>query len=132
MRVPTNKLRLISQMLVLSMLMGLTVGVGLMLTELHPYATVPIWVGYVLIVVAGLMTGLLVSDLSRALGTYLLILIVGGAVSILALAYPELQMDRLGTQVALDLSIINTMKKLVLLALPLTLLGLILGKFIAR
>lgn len=132
MRVPTNKLRLISQMLVLSMLMGLTVGVGLMLTELHPYANVPIWVGYVLIVVAGLMTGLLVSDLSRALGTYLLILIVGGAVSILALAYPELQMDRLGTQVALDLSIINTMKKLVLLALPLTLLGLILGKFVSR
>jgi len=127
-----EKFSTIVRIFVLSLLMGFTAGAGLAIYHLGEFSNVPSVVALLLPLLAGGFIGALTPQLNQALGAFLLVIIISALVSAFMLAYPEFRVDRLGIGIALELSVINSLKNVILFALPLTLVGLILGKFLSR
>lgn len=116
----------------LSLLAGFTVGAGLALLDLSQFARVPTAVGFALLFISGALIGASASHLSHALAAFLLMIPISAAVNSLALAYPEFQVDRLGTEIALEISVMNAFRNVIILAIPLCLVGLLIGKALVR
>lgn len=123
--------RSLVQIIVLALLMGFIVGAALAISDLKEFSLVPSILPFLLAVLAGGFIGALTSELSQALVTLLLVLLISPVVSVLALTYPELRVDRLGLEIALELSIVKSLQNVVVTA-PLIIVGLLLGKFLAR
>ncbi len=113
------------------LLAGVVLGTGVTLANLSEFARVPEAVAWLFPVAAGALVGLLVPELSRALGALLLTVPVGAVISLGALVYPEYAVGRLGADLALELSLVPALRG-VLLSLPLSVAGLLVGKLLAR
>jgi len=126
------KFRDLFRILILSLLMGFTSGAGLAIYHLGEFSHLPSIVALLLPFLAGGFIGVLIPQLNQALGAFLLVIFISATVSTILLAYPEFQVNRLGMGIALELSITNSLKNVILYAIPLTLVGLIVGKFLTR
>ena len=127
----SEKLWMAGRILAISLLMGFIAGAGLAISDLSEFSLIPSLVALSLPVLAGGFIGVLVPQLGRALGSMLLVIVFSAVVSMLALSYPEFQVQRLGTDVALELSVTKALQGAILAA-PLTLVGLLVGKFVVR
>jgi hypothetical protein len=110
---------------------GIVLGTGVTLANLSEFTLLPETVAWLFPVAAGMLIGLLIPELGRALGTLLLMVPIGAAVSLGALIYPEYAVGRLGAEIALELSLVPALRG-VLLSLPLSIAGLLLGKILTR
>jgi hypothetical protein len=119
------------QVALLSLLTGFIAGAGLTLYVLSEFSFLPSMVALLFPVIAGGFIGALIPKLGRALGSILLVIVISIVVSMIALSYPEFQVNRLGTDVALELSLTQALQGTIWAA-PLALVGLLLGKFMVR
>ncbi len=118
--------------LLISVLMGFTLGVAVVLSNLSEFAGVPIpMVSLALALLAGGFVGALSPRFSWALAASLLVFLVGAAVSTYALTYPEVLVDRLGVEIALDLALVPALRQSFFF-FPLIILGILLGRVLAR
>lgn len=127
-----DKLGNVVRVLTLSVLMGFVIGAGSAMTDLSDFSRVPVIVFYVFPVLAGILVGALTQHLGQAIGTLLLVLTFSALVDAMALAYPELRVERLGREVALELSAAKALLSLVVVSTPLALVGLLMSKLIGR
>jgi hypothetical protein len=128
------KIRLLQlfSILVISVLMGFTLGVGVVLWDLSEFSNVPTpIVALALALLAGGFVGALAPRFSWALAALLIVFVTGAAVSTLALTYPEVLVDRLGVEIALDLALVRALRQTFLLV-PIVVLGILIGRFFAR
>lgn len=126
-----EQLRMVGRTLMISLLMGFIAGAGLTISDLSEFSLLPSVAALLLPVLAGGFLGALVPQLGRALGSMLLVVVFSAVVTMLALSYPEFQVDRLGTDIALELSVTKALQSAILAA-PLVLVGLLVGKFFVR
>lgn len=126
-----GRLHRAAQVLVLALIMGFTAGAGLAINDLSEFSRIPATVSLLLPLLAGLFIGTLTPYLSQAIGTMLLAMVISVLVSTLALAFPEFQVNRLGLDIALELSIAKALRS-VIVTVPLITVGLLLGKIIVR
>jgi hypothetical protein len=126
-----NRLFRAAELIGAALLSGLVLGTGVTLANLSEFSLLPDWLAWLFPILAGTLLGLLVPELSRALGALLLMLPIGAAVSLGALVYPEHAVGRLGADIAFELSLVPALRG-VLLSAPLSLAGLLLGKVLAR
>jgi hypothetical protein len=124
-------LRDTGRVLAVTVLCGVLTGIGITLASLSDFSYLPSFFGYVIALVAGGYIGLLTRRLNHGLVALLLATLVSAAVSTLALAYPEFQVHHLGLEVAVELSALQGLTGSVL-AVPLLIVGLLLGKLISR
>ncbi len=114
----------------LALLMGFTLGTGIVLQDLSEFSDLPSALTWLFPLVAGAFIGALIPSLSRALAALLLMIAIGAGVSALALSYPEYVVGRLGQEIAFELSLVTSLRGVVIAA-PLSIVGLLLGKLIS-
>jgi hypothetical protein len=114
----------------LALLMGFTLGTGIVLQDLSEFSDLPSALMWLFPLVAGAFIGALIPSLSRALAALLLMIAIGAGMSALALSYPEYVVGRLGQEIAFELSLVTSLRGVVIAA-PLSIVGLLLGKLIS-
>jgi len=121
----------IARILALSLLCGFLIGTGLVLARFSEFSHMPDFVGYLTALIAGGFIGLLIRQMSHSLIAFLLTTVVSAVVSTLALSYPELQANRLGVELAVQLSALQGLTDS-FFTVPFTLVGLLAGKWLSR
>lgn len=119
-----------AQLLGLVLLMGFTLGAGIVLADLSEFSDVPRPLTWLFPLVTGAFLGALIPSLSRALAALMLLLLLGAGFSTLALSYPEYVVGHLGEEIAFEISLVTSLRG-VLVAAPLSIIGLLLGKVIS-
>lgn len=114
----------------LALLMGFILGTGIVLQDFSEFSDLPSALTWLFPLVAGAFIGALIPSLSRALAALLLMIAIGAGVSALALSYPEYVVGRLGQEIAFELSLVTSLRGVVIAA-PLSIVGLLLGKLIS-
>lgn len=124
-------LREVRLVLLVSLLGGIILGAGISLSLLGDFSSMPGAFGMIMAVVTGAFIGMLIPHFHQGLVSVLLVALIGAGVSSLALAYPEFEVNRLGLDLALELSVLRSVTHS-FLALPFLLIGLLIGKLLAR
>lgn len=83
-------------------------------------------------VLIGIAIGILTRSFAQALGAFLLALVVYSLVDVLALVTPELIHTHLGRGIVTQSSVARALLNGIVYVLPLTIVGLLIGKVITR
>lgn len=124
-------LRALRLVLASGLLAGFIAGASLALAALGDFSAMPDYLGFVGGFVAGILIGMQLPSLHHSLLALALTVPVSIAVSTLSLFYPELRVERLGTEVALELSVLEGLVRNVLL-IPFLVVGLLVSKMLSR
>lgn len=111
----------------LGVLSGFLSGGGMSLYQLSDFAPLPAYVGFVFALLAGMLIGLLTHHLQYSLVAFLWSALVTAIICTLALVVPELEINRLGLEIAVELSIAKALLS-TLFALPILLIGVLVSK----
>lgn len=111
----------------LGVLSGFLSGGGMSLYQLSDFSPVPGFMGFVFALLAGMMVGLLTHHLQHSLVAFLWSGLVTVIVCSLALVLPELEANRLGLELATELSVAKALLS-TLFSLPMVLIGLLVSK----
>lgn len=111
----------------LGVLSGFLSGGGMSLYQLSDFSPVPPLIGFVFALMAGMLIGLLTHHLQHSLVAFLWSGLVTVLVCALALVLPELEANRLGLELATELSIAKALLS-TLFALPMVLIGILVSK----
>jgi len=118
------------QILGITVLAGFLVGVSIALGDFQEFSRVPGSVLLIFPLVAGGLLGMVVPQLSHALASLLPMLLISGVFGFGALVYPEYVAGRLGVEIASEVALQKALQG-VIFALPLSIVGLLLGHFLA-
>ena len=118
------------QIVGITVLAGLLIGIGIALSDFQEFARVPGSILWLLPVIAGGLLGMIVPQLSHALASLLPMLLMSGLFSFGALVYPEYAAGRLGVEIASEVALQKALQGVVVAA-PLSIAGLLLGHFLA-
>jgi len=111
----------------LGVLSGFLSGGGMSLYQLSDFSPVPPLIGFVFALMAGMLIGLLTHHLQHSLVAFLWSGLVTVIVCALALVLPEFEANRLGLELATELSIAKALLS-TLFALPMVLIGILISK----
>lgn len=123
--------RVISLVL-LVLLGGIAMGAALAVYDLSKFSPIPSSVMLLVPLLVGVIMGILTRSFAQALGAFLLTILVFALAESLALVLPELLHAHLGKEIALQVSVVRALTSGIIYILPLALIGIILGKIIAR
>lgn len=118
------------QTLGITVLAGFLIGVSIALGDFEEFARVPGSILLIFPLVAGGLLGMVIPQLSHALASLLPMLLMSGLFSFGALVYPEYAAGRLGMEIASDVALQKALQG-VIFAAPLSIVGLLLGHFLA-
>lgn len=116
----------------LVLLGGIAMGAALAVYDLDRFSPIPSAIMLIFPLAVGVLIGILTGSLAQALGVFFFMIVVYAAADSLILTFPELIHARLGTEITLQLSVVRALTGGIIFILPLTLIGIILGKIIAR
>lgn len=122
----------ILRLALLTLLGGIAIGTALAVYDLSKFSPIPSTVMLIFPFVVGVIIGILTTSLNQALVVLLLTLLVYAFTSFFALSLPEFIHAHLGREIMMQLSVVHALGNGIIYVLPLTIIGIILGKFISR
>ncbi|GEM_PF-1954442 len=114
------------------LLSGTSLGASMAVHSLSRFAPIPSGLMLVFPLLVGLALGVLTRGLAQALGAFLLVIGVYFAADFLALSLPELIYAHLGREIVTQLSVARALVDGFIYVLPLTLIGLLVGKLVIK
>jgi len=116
----------------LVLLGGIAMGAALAVYDLNRFSPIPSSIMLIFPLLVGVLMGILTTSFPQALGVFLLTLLVFALADFFALSLPEFIHAHLGREIAMQVSVAHALADGFIYILPLTLIGIILGKIIAR
>jgi len=107
-------------------------GAALAVYDLNKFSPIPSAVMLIFPLLVGVIIGILTTSFPQALGVFLLTLLVFALADSFALSLPEFIHVHLGRGIAMQVSVAHALTDGIIFILPLTIIGIILGKIIAR
>jgi len=116
----------------LVLISGIALGAATAVFDLNKFAPLPANLMLLFPFLIGTALGILTRSFAQALGAFLSSLIIYALVDVLILATPELIYTHLGRGVVTQTSVARALLDGIIYVLPLTIIGLLVGKLIAR
>jgi hypothetical protein len=116
----------------LTILGGVATGTALAVYDLNRFSPIPSTALLIFPFIVGMIIGILTTGFSQALVVFLLTLLVYALTSFFTLSLPELIHAHLGREITMQLSVVHALANGIIYILPLTIIGIILGKIISR
>jgi len=114
------------------LLSSLASGAAFSIYDLSEFSPLPGFLSFLVPLIAGASIGALTRSLGQALLVVLLVSLLGIGVIVYALSYPELRSDHLGLEIVASISLRNAIISGFFYILPLTLIGVLIGKLMFR
>ncbi len=114
------------------LLSSLASGAAFAIHELSEFSPLPGFVSFLIPLIAGASIGVLTRSLGQALLAVLLVSLLGIGVIVYALSYPELKSNYLGIEIVASISLRKAIISGFFYMLPLTLIGVLIGKLLFR
>ncbi len=115
-----------------ALLSGIALGAATAVFDLNKFAPIPANLMLLFPFLIGIAIGTLTRSFAQALGAFLVALLVYALVDVLALVTPELIHAHLGRGVVTQSSVARALLNGIIYVLPLTIVGLLIGKIITR
>ena len=132
MKVQRIKASRVFSWILLVLLGGIAMGAALTVYDLNRFSPIPSTVMLLVPLLIGVIIGILTPSFAQALGVFLLAILVFALAESLALSLPEFVHIHLGREITMQVSVVQALTSGILYILPLTLVGIILGKIISR
>lgn len=114
------------------LLSSLASGAAFSIYDLSEFSPLPGFSSFLIPLIVGASMGVLTRSLGQALLAVLLVSLLGIGVIVYALSYPELRSDQLGIEIVASISLRKAIISGFFYMLPLTLIGVLLGKLLFR
>ncbi|MCR4404901.1 MAG: hypothetical protein NUW06_06490 [Candidatus Acetothermia bacterium] len=116
----------------LILLGGMAMGAALAVYDLNRFSPIPSTIMLIFPFVVGMIIGVLTTSFAQALGVFFFTVLVYALADFLVLTFPEMIHAHLGREITMQVSVVKALTGGIIFVLPLTLIGIILGKLVSR